>query len=70
MASGTIARLTDKNFGFIRVDGGWRDQDLFFHASALLNISFDALTVGQPVTFTPSRGPKGERAESVHVTSA
>lgn len=69
MASGTISRLVkDRHFGFIKVDGGRRDSDVFFHSSALMNVSFDALTEGQPVTFNLGQGTKGPRAESVHVT--
>lgn len=70
MASGTIARLNKLGFGFIRVDGGRRDQDLFFHRSALMNVDFDGLTEGLSVTFTEGQSNKGPRAEGVHVTSA
>lgn len=71
MASGTIARINRTGgFGFIRQDGSSRDQDLFFHRSALLNVTFEELRENQPVTFTPGQGPKGARAEGVHVTDA
>lgn len=69
MASGVIARLnTEKGYGFIRVDGSKRDSDVFFHRSALSNISFEGLTEGQPVTFNLGSSAKGPRAEEVHVT--
>ena len=62
MAEGTIKRLTDKGFGFI--DTG-TDQDMFFHSSNLVDVSYDELREGQRVTYTEGRGPKGPRAEDV-----
>ena len=40
MAEGTIKKLTDKGFGFIKTGS---DKDLFFHSSALQGVSFDEL---------------------------
>ncbi len=62
--TGTIKTLTDRNFGFIGVND--RD-DVFFHASALQNTSFDDLRVGQTVEFDVERDPrgKGDRAANV-----
>jgi len=62
MPQGTIKKLTDKGFGFIDQGNG---KDLFFHASALQNTSFEELYEGQQVEFTEGEGPKGPRAESV-----
>jgi cold shock protein len=62
MAEGTIKKLTDKGFGFIKTGG---DKDLFFHSSALQGCSFDDLQEGQKVSFTEARGPKGPCAENV-----
>ena len=62
MAEGTIKRLTDKGFGFI--DTG-RDKDIFFHSSNLEGVSYEELEVGQRVSYTEGRGPKGPRAENV-----
>jgi cold shock protein len=62
MAEGTIKKLTDKGFGFIKTDG---DKDLFFHSSALLDVSFDELQEGQKVSYTEGRGKKGPCAENV-----
>ena len=64
MITGTIKRLTDSNFGFIGVDG--RD-DVFFHASALQDTSFDELRVGQQVEFDIEADPrgKGDRAANL-----
>ncbi len=65
--TGRIKRLTDRNFGFIGVDG--RD-DVFFHASALLDSSFDSLREGQTVEFDVEVDPrgKGDRAANVKTT--
>ena len=64
MASGTIKRLTDRNFGFIGLEGR---NDVFFHASALQNTDFDSLRVGQRVEFDVEADPrgKGDRAANV-----
>ena len=62
MAEGTIKRLTDRGFGFI--DTG-SDKDMFFHSSDLEGVSYEELEVGQRVSYTEGRGPKGPRAENI-----
>lgn len=62
MAEGTIKKLTDKGFGFIKVEGG---TDLFFHSSSVQGVRFEELRQGQKVSFTEGQGPKGPRAENV-----
>ena len=62
MAEGSIRKKTDRGFGFIRTDSG---QDLFFHMSAVVGTTFDALQEGQRVAFESETGPKGPRAASV-----
>ena len=62
MAEGTIKKLTDKGFGFIKTGG---DKDLFFHSSSVQGVSFEDLREGQKVSFTEGQGPKGPRAENV-----
>ena len=62
MAEGTIKKLTDKGFGFIKTGS---DKDLFFHSKSLQGVSFDDLYEGQNVTFTAGQGPKGPCAENV-----
>lgn len=60
---GTIKRLAlDKGFGFIRTQGG---LEYFFHRSAVQDTTFDQLAEGDPVTFDPTEGTKGPRAENV-----
>jgi len=62
MAEGTIKKLTDKGFGFIKTGS---EKDLFFHSSTVQGCSFDDLHEGQRVTFTEGQGPKGPCAENV-----
>jgi cold shock protein len=62
MPEGTIKKLTDKGFGFIKTGG---DKDLFFHSKNLQGVEFDELQEGQKVSFTEGRGPKGPCAENV-----
>lgn len=62
MAEGTIKKLTDKGFGFIKTGG---EKDLFFHSSALDGVSFDDLREGQKVSYTEGRSAKGPCAENV-----
>ncbi len=63
MQNGTIARLTDKGFGFIKIDG--QEKDLFFHSSELVGVMFDELREGDKVTFEVGSGPKGPNAVKV-----
>ncbi len=63
MQEGTIARLTDKGFGFISIAG--QEKDLFFHSNELVGITFDALREGDKVTFEVGQGPKGPNAVKV-----
>lgn len=60
---GSIVRLQDKGFGFIKPEEG--EKDVFFHASALVEIAFDDLREGDMVTFDVEEGPKGPSAANV-----
>lgn len=63
MPEGKIKKLVaDKGFGFIEGERG----DLFFHLSSLENSAFEALEIGQPVTYQEEEGPKGPRAVAVN----
>jgi CspA family cold shock protein len=62
MAEGTIKKLTDKGFGFIKTSG---DKDLFFHSSSVQGVSFDDLHEGQRVSYSEGQGKKGPCAENV-----
>ena len=63
MNTGIIARLTDKGFGFITVEG--QEKDLFFHSNELVNVRFDDLREGDKVTFEVGESPKGPNAVKV-----
>ena len=60
---GTIARLTDRGFGFISIEG--EEKDLFFHANELNGVEFNDLREGDAVTFEVADGPKGRNAVNV-----
>ena len=66
---GTIARLTDRGFGFITPEEG--DKDLFFHARSLVEgLLYDSLKEGQAVTFDVEEGDKGPAAVNVYIADA
>ena len=64
MQQGTVAKKTDKGFGFIKSDG--QAKDLFFHSNELKNISFDDLQEGDMVSFEVGESPKGPNAINVN----
>ena len=47
MATGTIKSLRDRGFGFITPTDGGSTNELFFHANAVTDTSFDQLHEGQ-----------------------
>lgn len=63
MTEGTIARLTDRGFGFIAREG--EEKDLFFHSNELQGVEFNDLKEGDKVTFEIAEGPKGLNATKV-----
>lgn len=63
MQTGTIARLTDKGFGFIKIEG--QEKDLFFHSNELVGVSFDELREGDKMSFEVADSPKGPNAVKV-----
>lgn len=63
METGTIVRIMDKGFGFIKREG--QDKDLFFHSNELVDVDFDSLKEGDEVTFEVQDGPKGPNAVQV-----
>ncbi|MCH7882983.1 cold shock domain-containing protein [Patescibacteria group bacterium] len=64
MQEGTIARLTDRGFGFISREG--EEKDLFFHSNELQNVQFNDLREGDKVTFEVVEGPKGLNATKIN----
>ena len=63
MTKGTVARIMDKGFGFIKVEG--RDKDLFFHMNELNNVHFDDLREGDVLEFEIVSGDKGDSAVNI-----
>lgn len=68
MNQGTIVRLMDKGYGFVRQDGD--DKDLFFHANEVKDIDFNDLKEGMKVSFEIKEGDKGPYASNVQVVEA
>ncbi|MCA9355593.1 cold shock domain-containing protein [Candidatus Kaiserbacteria bacterium] len=64
---GTIVRKRDEGYGFIKPESG--EKDVFFHASALVDVDFDSLSEGDVVTFEVEEGPKGPAATNVQRVS-
>ena len=62
MAEGTIKTLVNRGCGFIKRENG---KDLFFHSSAVQEVTIDDLQVGQKVSYTEGQNPKGPCAENV-----
>jgi len=63
MQQGTIARLTDRGFGFIAREG--ETKDLFFHSNELRGVEFKDLHEGDKVMFEVAESPKGLSAANV-----
>ena len=62
MPEGKVKKvISDKGFGFIEGEKG----DIFFHHSALVGVSIEALREGELVKYDVGQGPKGPRAENV-----
>lgn len=61
--TGTIKRLTDKNFGFI--SSTELGKDVFFHANSLVGVAFGELREGDAMTFDTEESPKGLNAINV-----
>jgi CspA family cold shock protein len=62
--TGKVARsVSEKGFGFIKVDNG---EDIFFHRSECNNM-FEDLIIGDRVEFEMEYSPKGPRAAKVRI---
>ena len=65
---GTIAGKNDeKGFGFITPEGmeDTKENNVFFHTSALEGVSFEELVIGTVVEFEKEASEKGFRAAHV-----
>ncbi len=63
MPKGTIRRLMDRGFGFIKGEG---EEDLFFHRNDIEGVEFTSLREGQEVEFEKGQGRDG-RPQAVKV---
>ena len=63
MTKGTIRRLMERGFGFIKGEG---EEDLFFHRNDLQGVEFGSLREGQEVEFEVGQGRDG-RKQAVNV---
>ncbi|UCG55303.1 MAG: cold shock domain-containing protein [Dehalococcoidia bacterium] len=59
MLKGTIIRLMDRGYGFIKTED---DEEIFFHSSSLEGVEFNNLSEGQEVEFEKSKGRNGRPA--------
>ena len=66
MPKGTIRRLRDISYGFIKLEEG---KDLFFHRSQLQGVDFNSLSEGQAVEFEIGKGQDG-RPQAIRVRLA
>jgi len=68
MTKGTIKKLMDKGYGFIKAEG---EEDLFFHSNNLEGVEFNSLSEGQEVKFEKGQGRDGRpEAVTVRLSSA
>ncbi len=63
MPKGTIRRLMDRGYGFIKTE---EEEDLFFHRSDIEGVEFNSLSEGQEVEFEKGQGRDG-RPQAVKV---
>ena len=66
MPKGTIIRLMDRGFGFIKTE---QEGDLFFHRNDLEGVEFNSLSEGQEVEFEKGQG-RDSRPQAVKVRLA
>ncbi len=66
MAKGTIGRLMDRGYGFIKTD---QEEDLFFHGNDVEGVEFNSLSEGQEVEFEKGQGRDG-RPKAINVKLA
>ena len=59
MPKGTIRRVMDRGFGFIKTE---EETDLFFHRNDLEGVEFNSLREGQEVEYEKSQGRDGRPA--------
>ena len=63
MPKGTIRRLMDRGYGFIKTE---EEEDIFFHRNDIEGVEFSSLREGQEVEFEKGKGRDG-RPQAVKV---
>ncbi len=63
MTKGTIRRLMDRGYGFIK---GEQEEEVFFHRNDVEGVEFNSLREGQEVEFEEGQGRDG-RPQAVKV---
>ena len=66
MPKGTIRRLMDRGYGFIKTE---QEEDIFFHRNDIEGVEFSSLSEGQEVEFEKGQGRDG-RPQAVKVKLA
>ena len=66
MPKGTIRRLMDRGYGFIK---GEEEEDLFFHSSEVEGVEFASLIEGREVEYEKGTG-RDNRPQAVKVRLA
>jgi cold shock CspA family protein len=59
MPKGTITKIMDRGYGFIKAG---EEEDLFFHRNDVEGVEFDSLREGQEVEFEQGQGRDGRPA--------
>jgi len=68
MADATIKTLvTERGFGFLVPEGGPNGEDLFFHRTDVDGAGFDALRVGDRVSYEPGTDQRRGTPKATHV---
>ncbi len=63
MTQGTIRRIMDRGYGFIKTE---QEEGLFFHRNDLEGVEFSSLKEGQEVEFEKGQG-RDNRPQAVKV---
>ena len=53
MAKGTIKKIMDRGYGFIKAE---QEEEIFFHRNDLEGVEFNSLNEGQEVEFEKGQG--------------
>ncbi len=66
MPKGTIKKIMDRGYGFIKTE---QEEEVFFHRNDLEGVEFNSLREGQEVEFEKGQGRDG-RPKAVNVKLA